>query len=130
MILLDTHAVIWVTLNPDKLSSRASAVILNARSSKEVLALSAVSIFEIASEIREGRIATGGPARNFFAQLRRWTTILPVTDSIAQFAGQLPRQFPGDPIDRLIAATAVVEGATLVTADSAIRESGVCPTIW
>jgi PIN domain nuclease of toxin-antitoxin system len=42
----------------------------------------------------------------------------------------LPEKFPQDPSDRLIAATAMVEGMSLVTADLRIRQSKVVETIW
>jgi len=43
---------------------------------------------------------------------------------------ELPSSFPKDPADRLIAATAMVEGAPLVTADEQIRQAKVVQTIW
>jgi PIN domain nuclease of toxin-antitoxin system len=54
----------------------------------------------------------------------------PITPEITAFAVQLPSSFPKDPADRLIAATAMVEGAPLVTADERIRQSKVVRTIW
>jgi PIN domain nuclease of toxin-antitoxin system len=42
----------------------------------------------------------------------------------------LPEGFPKDPADRLIAATAMAEGAALVTADERIRQAKVVQTIW
>ena len=45
-------------------------------------------------------------------------------------AAQLADAFPGDPMDRIIAATALTEGIPLVTADERIRRSGVVRTIW
>jgi len=43
---------------------------------------------------------------------------------------RLPPEFPKDPSDRLIAATAMVEGMPLVTADQRIRKSKVLETVW
>lgn len=56
--------------------------------------------------------------------------VLPITADIALQAFELPTSYPKDPADRIIGATAVVNGLTLVTADRAIRESGAVPTIW
>jgi PIN domain nuclease of toxin-antitoxin system len=42
----------------------------------------------------------------------------------------LPAAFPGDPADRLIVATALIEGATLVTRDGRIRRSALVETVW
>jgi PIN domain nuclease of toxin-antitoxin system len=45
-------------------------------------------------------------------------------------AVELPRAYPKDPADRIIAATALVEGLSLITADREIRRSKVVHTIW
>jgi PIN domain nuclease of toxin-antitoxin system len=45
-------------------------------------------------------------------------------------AYDLPASYPNDPVDRIIGATALVEGLTLITADAAIRKSRAVPTIW
>jgi PIN domain nuclease of toxin-antitoxin system len=45
-------------------------------------------------------------------------------------ATQFPDDFPGDPADRLIAATARVEGVPLVTRDSRLRVSPAVRTVW
>jgi len=45
-------------------------------------------------------------------------------------AAELPALFPGDPADRLIADTAILESASLVTKDEPIQQSGVVRTIW
>ena len=54
----------------------------------------------------------------------------PMTPEIAALAVQMPEAYPKDPADRVIAATAIVEAAALVTADERVRKSGVVETIW
>jgi PIN domain nuclease of toxin-antitoxin system len=54
----------------------------------------------------------------------------PETPEIAALAVRLPERFPRDPSDRLIAATAMIEGAALITADTRIRQSKVLNTVW
>ena len=66
-------------------------------------------------------------SREFLAS---WSCLLPVTPAIAAIAAGFPREFPGDPGDRLIAATAIAHGLALVTADAAIRQSRQVRTIW
>ena len=53
-----------------------------------------------------------------------------MTPSIASIAAQLSAYFPADPADRLIAATAMAEGLSLVTADERILESPLVETVW
>lgn len=56
---------------------------------------------------------------------------LPPTASIAVAAGLLDASaFPGDPIDRLIYATALATRGTLVTRDRAIRDYDPRTTVW
>ena len=53
-----------------------------------------------------------------------------VSPEIACLAAALPGAFPGDPADRLIAATAIAHRAVLLTKDSRIRRSRVTTTLW
>jgi PIN domain nuclease of toxin-antitoxin system len=94
------------------------------------LAVPAPAIFEIATEIRMGRVQLRVPSEAYFAALRKRVRVIPVSGVIAQHAGELPAPFHGDPMDRMIVATALVEDATLITADARILASGVCKTIW
>ena len=57
-------------------------------------------------------------------------TILPITPEIAALASQFPEDYPGDPSDRIIGATARAEGMTLVTRDEKIRRSSLIRTVW
>jgi len=57
-------------------------------------------------------------------------TIKPITAEIAALANQFPDDYPGDPADRLIGATARAEGLTLVTRDENIRKSPLIRTVW
>jgi PIN domain nuclease of toxin-antitoxin system len=56
--------------------------------------------------------------------------VLPINSRISLRTLSLPASYPKDPADRIIGATALVEGLTLVTADPRIRGSRAVPTIW
>jgi len=57
--------------------------------------------------------------------------VLAPTVSTSLRAGSLdPREFHGDPIDRLIYATAVEHDARLVTADERLREFDPDRVVW
>ncbi len=53
-----------------------------------------------------------------------------MTAAIAICAGELPEPFHGDSMDRMIAATAIVEKCTLITADIKIRAANACKVLW
>jgi PIN domain nuclease of toxin-antitoxin system len=53
-----------------------------------------------------------------------------ITPTVAALATYLPADFPGDPADRLIAATARAEGLQLVSRDARLRRSAAVETIW
>jgi PIN domain nuclease of toxin-antitoxin system len=53
-----------------------------------------------------------------------------MTAEIAALAAQFPDDYPRDPADRLIGATARAEGLTLITRDERIRRSPLLKTVW
>jgi PIN domain nuclease of toxin-antitoxin system len=129
MILLDTHTAIWLALDPERLSRPArSAIEDNAQGGG--LGLSAQSLFEVAWLVVRGRILPDGPIEVFIHSFQSRFDIRPITPDIAIAAAQLPPAFPSDPFDRIIAATAIVEGIPLITADRRIRKSRALRTIW
>lgn len=65
--------------------------------------------------------------------LRELTTIyevLPITPAIAELSVSFSANFPRDPSDRLIAATALAHNLPLITSDNRIHKSGEVPCIW
>jgi predicted nucleic acid-binding protein len=71
-------------------------------------------------------------AADCLAQMRRLPEcrIEPLTDDIAESAGQFGNAFRGDPADRMIAATALVRGVPLVTQDEILHGTDYLKTIW
>lgn len=116
MIVLDTHALVWAAAADRKLGQRTRRLIDRLWVDGAVAA-SALSFWE-AALLQEGRrIELPLPAVEWRAQrLRSGLLEVPVDGAIAIRAAGLGG-LPGDPIDRLIVATALERGATLVTAD-------------
>jgi PIN domain nuclease of toxin-antitoxin system len=129
MILLDTHTLIWLARDPAKLSSAAKSAILTA-GQEGGLAISAITLWELAWLATHGRLDFSGPVDDFVEKLSSRTAIRPITARIAIMASQFPASYSRDPGDRLIGATALAEGLVLVTKDRTIRNFGSIKTIW
>lgn len=126
MILLDTHILIWLLIAPENLSAKARKVILAARKSVP-LALSAISLWEIAWLAQNGRISIDVSVDSFVKKCASYVQVFPITHQIAVRSVQFPKSYPNDPQDRIIGATALVEGIRLLTYDKLIVKSGLVP---
>ena len=130
--LLDTHVWIWTLLDHPRLSRRARGIVTTA-SASEPLGLAAISLKEASWLLAHGRVKVS--AAEWSDWLREAAAapgleILPLTVDIAVESERLPKSFPADPADRLIAATAKVHGLALLTADRTLRASRAVPTAW
>jgi PIN domain nuclease of toxin-antitoxin system len=120
VILLDTHTLIWLAEGHPQLGDRARHLVDEALAHDE-LGVSAITFWETAMlHHQRGRIQLMQPVeawRRVLAdhELREW----PVTGEVGIAAAALC-DFHADPADRFITATALLHGATLVTADDRI----------
>ena len=130
MILVDTHVVAWLAFEETRLSKNARAAIANAREHGEGLGISDITLWELATAAGRGRIRLNISVESFLAQVETRFVILPITGRACVRALSLPAAYPKDPADRIIAATALVEGLPLLTADQAIRRARAVRTIW
>jgi PIN domain nuclease of toxin-antitoxin system len=117
-LLLDTHVVHWWSAEPKRVSAPAR----KALEAADELVVAAISWYELAWLARHERIALNVPIRSWLQGLAAQLRTIGVTPAIADIAVALPSSFPGDPADRLIYATAIENGLSLVTKDQAIRD--------
>jgi PIN domain nuclease of toxin-antitoxin system len=129
VILLDTHTLVWLRAEPTKLSRRAEEAIRTARQG-DGLAISAITLWELAWLASHGRLNFSGTVDAFVQKATSGITIRPITIQVAVLANQFPATYPADPSDRLIGATALSEGIPLVTKDRTIRNFKQVKTIW
>jgi len=118
-VLLDTHVVHWWSAEPSRVSQPAQATLEAA----EELLVAAVTWLELAWLARHERITVDIPIRSWLEELSTHVRPVGLTPAIADIAVSLPRSFPGDPMDRLIYATAIERGVKLVTKDRAITKA-------
>lgn len=128
MIVIDTHVLVWwATAGRDQLPLAARRAIVDADS----IAISAITAWEIGILSARGRIDIGPRPNDWLHEIidANSLIVLPVTIPIAALAAEL-HEILRDPIDCLIAATALTHGVPLVTKDERIQRSGVVATIW
>jgi PIN domain nuclease of toxin-antitoxin system len=130
VILLDTHVVVWLAFDPSQLSKNARAAINDARQKGEGLAISDITLLELATLSNKGRIRLNISLESFLAEVEARFIVLPITGRACVRVLALPPAYPKDPADRIIGATALVEGLPLLTADQNIRRSRALHTIW
>ncbi len=129
VILLDTHVLVWAVGDSRRLSRAAATEIRRARRHGG-LAVSAISLWELASLLARGRIQAFGTIEASVRLLLEEVTVRPITPEIAALATEFPDDYSRDPADRLIGGTARAEGLTLVTRDQNIRRSPLLKTVW
>jgi len=128
MIVLDTHAWLWWISKPSELSRAARQRI----GAETRLGVSAISCLEVATLVAKGRISLDRDPLDWLEQAVavRKVELLPLTPAVSVKATQLGNDFPGDPADRVITATAILESAPLITKDSKIRDYAGVNTVW
>jgi PIN domain nuclease of toxin-antitoxin system len=130
LILLDTHIVVWLAGEEERLSSKAKTAIDQARQTEQGLAISDFTLYELSTLYRKKQFTLAISLESFLSGVEQLFVVLPITTRICVGALSLPARYPKDPADRIIGATALVEGIPLITADREIRKSGVLLTIW
>jgi PIN domain nuclease of toxin-antitoxin system len=115
-ILLDTHTLLWATLEPSRLSAKAAVAIAD---ESTTVCVSAASAWEIATKVRNGRLPQARQLEAEFLEKmdEAGYTLLSIDAALALRAARLPGEHR-DPFDRLIAAHAVAEDIPVISADA------------
>ena len=121
IVVLDTHAWVWWISSPDQLSRKARAAIDLAIGNSSVY-VSAISVWEISLLIQYNRMQLSMDVGDWVARCEAlpFLNFVPVDNLIALKANKLVDYPYRDPADRMIIATSIVLGATVVTKDRKI----------
>ncbi|HKT48453.1 MAG TPA: type II toxin-antitoxin system VapC family toxin [Candidatus Acidoferrales bacterium] len=130
LILLDTHVAFWLLSEPRKLSPKAVSAIRNCRAQGDGVAIVDISLLEIAGLVRKKRIQTAISVSELLREFQARFVVRPITAEASAKTLELPPDYPKDPADRIIAATAIVEAMPLVTADRTILRCAILNAVW
>lgn len=128
--ILDTHILIWLAYQPQKLSVAARAAIETTEDRAQQLAISGATLYEVAWLVGQNRLSTLGGSTDLVGQVLSRFMVVPIDSALALAAAQIPTPFHGDPMDRLIVATAIQSNLTLITADRRIFDANLCKLLW
>jgi len=89
-----------------------------------------VTLLEIVRLEEKGRVEFGMGLRSFLQSLETTLKVISITNRACALIPELPANYPKGPADRIIGATALAEGLTLITADRNILASKAAQTTW
>lgn len=131
MIVLDTHVWVWWVASPERLSPAARQRIDDEAGERSVQ-ISSISSWEVALLVKKGRLelTLGVEAWIAGSEALPFVRFVPIDNQIAILSNNLPGELHEDPADRIIAATASVLGATLITKDRKLWDYPHIETFW
>lgn len=132
MIVLDTHVLVWWVAKPEKLSKRAQEKIAREVKKGGQLLASSISIWEIYLLVAKNKLSFSVDVDTWLAKVESlpFMQFIPVDNKIAAKSVNLPEPLHSDPADRIIIATALQNGADLITSDKRILAYPNVRSIW
>jgi len=90
LILLDTHVLIWLAQDYQRLSAAAHAAITEARKNQRGLAISSITLIETARLASHKRVNLAPDLETFLLDVEQRFIVLPITANIALQAFEFP----------------------------------------
>jgi len=116
-LVLDTNALVWAFEGSGLLGGRAEQMIDEAVSAG-IAHVSAISFWELALKVRKKRFGLSRPVAHWRSDVLRLGVLEVAVDGVIGIEANELQNLHDDPADRLIAATALRLGASLVTSDA------------
>ena len=118
-LVLDTCALLWLTLDPSSLSPRAHKAISEA----DHLTISSISVWEVGVKWKSGKIDLGTNYEDYISRVTSCSDFVLMAVDARMWAKSilLPWEHR-DPADRVIVALAQDLDATIITADKEIAK--------
>ena len=131
MIILDTHVWVWFVSNPELLSQKSKKAIDIAMEEKNMF-ISSISAWEVAFLVSRKRLKLTMGTEDWISksEMLPFLRFIPVDNSVAVKSVNLPEPLHNDPADRIIIATAISQGATLITKDEKILNYPYVKALW
>lgn len=119
--LLDTHTMLWVLFDDEKLSKKSTATFKNADNN---LFVSIVSYWEISLKYGLGKLELTGITPEKLPSFAKKSGIQTswMSESTASTFFKLPRSIHKDPFDRLIIWQAIQQNFILITKDQQVQK--------
>jgi len=125
LVLLDTHAWIWLMNGSTRLGPKARKAIQRSMNSEAVL-VSAISAWEVAMLVSKGRLVLDRDVGEWVqaALAQPGIRLEALSSEVAVTSTRLPGDLHADPADRIIAATVRNRAAVLLTDDQLLLDYG------
>lgn len=128
----DTHALYWHLTNDPRLSARARQVFLDTDRGSHRLFVPGIALVELVYLVERGRLAAA-PVEHLLrlvGPIGGSYSVAGLDHGTVQALRHVPRLAVPDMPDRIIVATALQLGLTLITRDDRIRRAATVPILW
>ncbi|MGH3870844.1 MAG: type II toxin-antitoxin system VapC family toxin [Pseudonocardiaceae bacterium] len=131
-LVVDSHAFIWYVQASPRLSAKARQAMDDATSADVPLMISAATLVELVYLVEKGTFSEADvdAFHEILDAAGSGFEVAPLDGAVARAVGRIPRTAVADPFDRMIAATALIRAAPLVTYDRRLRRLTDLETIW
>lgn len=128
MILLDTHAFVWLVSEPEQLGKAAKKAI---KDSTDGIAVSSITALELALLVKKSRLELPYPAKEYFRKaIEHYSFVELALESDVLFkSAELP-YLHDDPFDRILIAQAMISKATLLSKDRKLALYPEVEVLW